>query len=324
MSADTFKHPPVAFADAVADFLENFAPEYPSDLNADDAWRRAKASWPYSLRCKLIAEVAAAAARYADECGEPEQFLPAANRGVAVVNELAVALVTPSSDEHFTDAKHWNFWRHVDAPLDLVKQLKSPHIYRDGVVEAATQYLALPYRTLGLERTLVDVLMAAECFAFGELVAVASRVPFPVRHLLASYNYLNPPNTFVTYLIENVLNAVVVGIPTAAAVWAINALYPENSAASWIIGGASLLWGILFILSTAMLPARTLRNRKTRARTAACLEAALSAYGEIAPGVVSAVRIREAAARASESGVVWPGAVFALLDDNISRNCGRL
>jgi hypothetical protein len=47
-------------------------------------------------------------------------------------------------------------------------------------------------------------------------------------------------------------------------------------------------------------------------------------YGELADGgVVSTRRLREVASSAADAGVVWPGPLFAVLDDNISRG-GKL
>jgi hypothetical protein len=45
---------------------------------------------------------------------------------------------------------------------------KVPEIDRESVLNAAADYLALPYRAPRLERTLVDILVATEMFAYGE------------------------------------------------------------------------------------------------------------------------------------------------------------
>ena len=279
-------------------------------------------SWGYSLRCRLISEAANAAAQHTiANGGDALDFTSAAESGVDVINSLTVGLIDARYGEHF-NPKFWNFWRHEHAPLQLLGgKKKSPYFNRDFLVDAGSQYLALPYRAPLLERTLIDALMAAEVFAFGQLVR--EREPFLMRHVLAPYNRINPPSAVLGYFIGNILIAIFLGVPAAIIAWVAGVIFP-GQAAFWVIVAAIGLWALLFAFSTILLPFQIWSGWTRRRNSRAMLEAAVKAYAELAPGVVSTIRVREVAAAAADKGVVWPNPAFALLDDNIKRSSGRL
>jgi hypothetical protein len=157
-------------------------------------------------------------------------------------------------------------------------------------------------------------------FTFGE--EVLSRSPFLIRHILP-HNHLNPPSVVTSFLVGNAFFALLLGVPAAIVTWITNFFLPGH-ATSFILGAAFVLWGMNFVFTTIKLPFNIRSGWKTRANTRSLLQAMVTAYLELAPGVVSTVRLREVVAAAADKGVVWPNPLFALLDDNIKRSSGRL
>ena len=219
-------------------------------------------------------------------------------------NSLTVGLIDARYGEHF-NPKFWNFWRHEHAPLQLLGgKMKSPYFNRDFLVDAGSQYLALPYRAPLLKcQTLIDALMAAEVFAFGQLVR--EREPFLMRHVLSPYIDINPPSAVLGYFIGNILIAIFLGVPAAIIAWVAGVIFP-GQAAFWVIVAAIGLWALLFAFSTILLPFQIWSGWTRRRNSRAMSEAAVKAYAELAPGVVSTIRVREVAAAAADKGVVWP------------------
>jgi hypothetical protein len=132
-------------------FVDKHEPERRADA-AEKGQSKEWRSWWYSLRYRLISEVAHAAAQHTIETSGPcSDFWPYANHGMRVVDDLTLGLTKVGDDDH-TDPKFWNFWQHQDTPLKLIVAKKTPYTERDFLSGAASEYLKLPYRAPLLER----------------------------------------------------------------------------------------------------------------------------------------------------------------------------
>jgi hypothetical protein len=269
----------------------------------------------YSLRKTLLEEVTGAAMDHALLVGsDTERFeYDIAAGGIRVVNDLQYSLVKSHDNEPQSE---WNFWKHEHDPLHLIRAGQSPYMWRDGVLDAASGYLELPYRAPRLERTLADVLVALELYAFGdEMLRPVPRYlrwlvqsPLQQKHVLRSYLggilwngliFLGGAYLAATYL------------PTLAG----------ETAAAWVAGISAALFVLLTLLSTIALPFAWRHQAKAREKVWKMIELMLATYTSLDDGgTVSSRRVREVAAKAADAGVVWPGPLFAILDDNIGRS----
>jgi hypothetical protein len=264
-----------------------------------------------SLRRALLNDVTTAAMDHAlqtDTSLEEFQFL--ASAGVTVVDTLQNGLMQYSWDPDLK--KRWNFWRHERDPLALVKKEGSPYFERSSIECAASEYLNLPYRSKLLERTLVDVVVAMELYAF--LLQMLMSVPWFLRWLPAN-SQLQQKHVARQYISGQVFSAVV----CLGGAWlASNAAWKtaSNILVSTFFGSFAFL--------TIALPFAWRRQTKSRSNVPKIIEAMIRTYAELeSNGVVSTRRVREVATKAADTGVVWPGPLFAILDDNITRS-GRL
>jgi hypothetical protein len=100
-----------------------------------------------------------------------DQFSDLAGLGIGVIDSLAYSLKEHKTFDFRENVKRepeWNFWKHEEQPGVLIKARKFPYMDRSNVEEAATTYLDLPYRAPFLERTIVDVLIALELYAYSK------------------------------------------------------------------------------------------------------------------------------------------------------------
>jgi hypothetical protein len=180
-------------------------------------------------------------------------------------------------------------------PLDLIKADKVPLIDRRSLEGLVGDYLALPYRSEAMDRTLVRCLIAAEMYAFGDemlnektlfglIPSLLRRSPMKQRHALLAYLSGN----FVNYLLFG---------------W-------------W---WETLFW-FFAVTSTLALPYVWFNQAKERGKVVKLLATMGKLYHEQLPdGPISAYYTRDRANDASRQGVVWPAPLFLLLDDIISR-----
>jgi hypothetical protein len=278
----------------------------------------------WSLRKSLVQDVAQAALQH---CVATEQdtyaYSNLAGDGIGIVNSLEYALTENKKFDFSENAKrefNWNFWRHDDRPHFLIRQKKFQYMDRYGVEEAATTYLALPYRAPYLERILVDLLIALEMYGYCKEMLeklpigwrwVPSRSPLTQKHVIRQYI----GGWFWSGLI-------LLGPAYLAGNFG-PGLFGET-ASMWIAG----IFVVLFLLdrgfSTFMLPFAWRNQWKARKLTRELMIAMAHTYGELSgDGQVSTRRLREVAAKAADQGVVWPKPLFLMLDDNIAR-LGRI
>jgi hypothetical protein len=276
----------------------------------DDAAVRLRQGW--SLRRRLIDDVTMSAMQHATaHGGSLDDFHRLASAGVAVVDHLQASLCD-SSEADVPLEKEWNFWRHERDPWAVIQANKQPRMDRVGVETAASDYLKLPFRPVRLERTLVDVLVAMELYAFSEEMLT----PMPMFfRWLPTQSPLKQKHVVRRYIGGQLSNSVLF----LGGAW-----LAGDIAGGWIAGGVVFLFVAFLIWGTIALPFAWRHQARARRHVRNCMLSMVETYSELASnGAVSALRLREVAAKAGDRGVVWPGPLFAILDDNIARS-GRL
>ncbi len=277
-----------------------------------------------SLRKALVQDVAQAALQYCATTGDDHfHYSDLAGDGIGIINSLEYALTESKNFDFSEKAKrelNWNFWKHDDQPHLRITQQKFPYMDRYSIEDAATSYLALPYRAPRLERTLVDLLIALELYAYCKEMLekppmgfrwLNTRAPLTQKHVLRSYI----GGWFTSGLI-------LLG-PTYLAVNFGPRLIGET-ASMWIAGTFSVLFLLDRRFSTVMLPFAWHAQYKARKQTRDIMMAMAHTYGELSgDGDVSTRRLREVAVKAADQGAVWPKPLFLLLDDNVAR-AGRI
>jgi hypothetical protein len=269
----------------------------------------------------LVEDIIQAAAAYASANQLPlDEFERLAGRGVAVLDSITHALHPLEYDENRDPTEHWNFWTHEKSPMPLIRAGTAPRIYKDDIASAAADYHELPYRALGLERLLVDALIAVEMYAYGREMYVDGYALIGTRDRQISP--VTQRHEFLTYLITLAVIVVLVGGIVAAGV--ATSTYIGETAAMVIAGGLASLLLLALAYDTITLPIRWLRQRRERERIHSLMRAMVETYLQVPPyGVISTRRLREVAQKADDVGVAWPSELFAILDDNIQRG-GRL
>jgi hypothetical protein len=277
----------------------------------------------YSLRKALVTDVAQAALQHCLAIGQDvNAFRDLAGSGVGIVNSLESSLTQNKQFDLSENAKHefnWNFWTHEERPVVTIKAQKFPYIERLGIEEAATSYLELPYRAPLLERTIVDILIALELYAFSKEMLEkppdglrwATRSPLQQKHALRRY-------------LGAQFWAGLIFLGLAYLVAAYGPTVISETASGWIAGTFVVLFFLDLLVSTVFLPFAWRNQRRSKRKVRDLMIAMAHTYSELSgDGQVSTRRLREVAAHAADTGVVWPKALFLILDDNIART-GRI
>jgi hypothetical protein len=306
------------FEDAALKVIENSL-YLRGTLDADEL----KLQRSNSLRRRLVTDVTKAAMEHALAAAQDvETFRDFAGQGVGIVNGLEYGLTANKRMDLSENAKsvvNWNFWLHDDRPHVRIKAQNFPHIDRFSIEQDAYSYLDLPYRAPLLERTIVDILIATELFAYGK--EMFEKLPVGFRWL--SQSPMRQKHILRKYFGSRILGAVIFLGPAFLA----GTFAPQligQTASDWIAG---ILVGLFFldlVIATIAIPFAWRHQRKSKRTVRDLLKEMASTYAELSgDGDVSTRRLREVAARAADSGVVWPKPLFLLLDDNIART-GRL
>ena len=232
-----------------------------------------------SLRSALVADLTAAAMQHALKEGANPTQFEWMARQGVEVMDGLIIGLQQGCSD-YDDPSNWNFWKHERKPQRLIRALNSPDMDRGSIEKAATDYLKLPYRSPALERVLVDVLIALEMYAYG------FRIVANVRFFL-----------FLWVIPSILLGVVLLGVGSLLGY------------SNWT--AENLLWVVLLCSVGPALSA--VLSWKT-------LLPMIHTYYELeSAGAVGTRRVREVAAKAAEKGVVWPGPLFAILDDNVAR-----
>jgi hypothetical protein len=180
-------------------------------------------------------------------------------------------------------------------PLDLIKADNVPLIDRSSLEARVGDYLALPYRSEAMDRTLVRCLIAAEMYAYGDEM-LNEKTLFGLIPSLFRRSPMKQRHALLSYLIGNLGNLVLFG-------W-------------WWAG---LFW-FFVVTSTLALPYVWFNQAKARRKVVNLLTIMGTLYyDQRSDGPISAYYTRDRANDASRQGVGWPSPLFALLDDIISR-----
>jgi len=290
--------------------------------NPDEVTLKMQRNW--SLRKTLVQDVAQAALQHCLATGQDTYaYSDLAGNGIGIINSLEYALSENKKFDFSENTKrefNWNFWKHDDQPHFRIRQKKFPYMDRYSIEEAATSYLALPYRAPLLERALVDLLIALELYAYSK--EMLEKPPMGLRWL----------NTRAPLTQKHVLRRYIGGWFWSG-VMLLGPAYLAGDFGPRVIGDTASMWiagafVVLFLLdrgfSTVMLPFAWRAQWKARKQTRDLMIAMAHTYGELnGDGQVSTRRLREVAAKAADKGVVWPKPLFLILDDNIER-VGRI
>lgn len=273
----------------------------------------------YSLRTQLVQEVVAAASAYALSAGhDVHEFEDLASNGISIINGLQWGLTGDKRVDWGESEKrdlNWNFWRHADNPAESIKRRQFPYMSRDEIESQAYAYLELPYRVPGLERLLIDILIALELYAYTKEMlqkpipglAWANRSPLMQKHVLRKYIFAQ----FWGGLC-------LLGLAFLASNYGRNVVGP--TAAGWISGTLVGLFLLDLVVSTALLPFAWRAQRKEKEQVRRLIKHMLETYHELrGEGQLSTRRLREVATRAADAGTVWPKPLFLILDDNERR-----
>jgi hypothetical protein len=206
-------------------------------------------------------------------------------------------------------SKGLNFWRHEMNPRLQLERGKQPYINRKAIEEVATSYLQLPYRSQLVDRTLIDILIGMEMYAFGvESLHWMPTSPLQQRHILrqfisvmlwASILLLVPSYLIFTYLPPLI----------------------GRSPAGWISDILIALFFLFAAIITFTLPFAWRNQVIARSKVRKMIDATVYAYAELqSDSVVSAARVRQVVQQAADAGVLWPSPLYAVLDDNIRRD----
>lgn len=277
----------------------------------------------YTLRRALVTAVVRSALQHAHVVGlDVEEFENIATHGIGIINSVQSSLTEPRTVNFGSPEPrelNWNFWIHDDDPTPRLRTQEFPYMNREWLLQAAYDYLDLPYRVPQLERLLVDLMIALELYAFTkEMFQKNPRwarsfamSPLMQRHALWAY---------VRY--RFIAACVYGGLAFLAANYSDRIV--GHNAAGWLTGIPIALFALDFVFSTVMLPFAWRQQAKARKRVLTLIEMMFSTYRELnGEGDISTRRLRDVASKAADAGAVWPNPLFLLIDDNIAR-VGRL
>jgi hypothetical protein len=232
---------------------------------------------------------------------------------VGLVNGLREA-VTPYSER---ETGKLDFWKSHHQPFfEIRRDQKAPQIDRVELEGMADRYLHLPYRCAEFDRLLADMLTATEMYAYGETVLVKNPVAW-VFGLSASPIH---PRPIRNWLIGQLWNLVFFGAPAGISWWMASKQWIGEETALWITLGCGGIFLLLFGISIVALPFFIYRSAREKANILNRLNAMQSAYAAIGvSGQISARHIARRLEAAADHDVVWPGALYVLLDDILAR-----
>jgi hypothetical protein len=244
---------------------------------------------------RVVTDVARAAAAV-----EGDDYVREDNvrRGLDAVEAAARAVNPNWWDRDENEAAR--MWHHQSSPALAGKKRLEPYIMRLDVEEAAAEYLALPFRVERLDRLLTDMLIAAELFAFADEMQTQLKQKLP---------------TVLSWLWGN-LKSLAIGLSVAGVlVW----LGQSSTIMLWIAGIIAGLTVLGAAISLVLFPFVYPAARAQRRKFNSTIMAMTDAYTALNGSPASVVHIRRLVDRATDTGVVWPAPLMALLDDIADR-----
>jgi len=275
----------------------------------------------YSEYHRALDAITEAGVDYAEEVGASLEWRDDLSiygileQGMSVLSDLRFAVRAGEYDKK--DEEPLRLWSHRSQPLYDLKIKKTPSLARQDIEAVVGSYLRLPYRAQPIDRMLVDLLIALELYGYGNEILnpdyIKGLTPTPPLKQSAVLGWLT-----------EIGGSLAVWVVIALLLWGLNAahLFPTD----WLLGANALLAVIFFAYAvwvSVQLPGAMLALRKRKQAILGLLTQMNSVYVELnSDGPISARHIEERAKRAADAGVVWPGPLFALLDD-INRRDGR-
>jgi len=297
-----------------------------ADRLVDDYLKRFCKSWEVDERgfCQtrvLLQGLARAAAEHEAVSGTTDEVFENSTFEalVELVGDLRDGALGSEDREKRRDRK-LNFWTGLRQPfIELKRHEDVPDINRTSIEAAAGKYLALPYRCVEIERVLIDMLIAAEMYAYGGTVLI--KVP-----LIDLWNYNVSPlyyRPIRAWLVGQAGNLALFGIPIALAWWAASKQWIEGQTAFWIGLGSGALWLLFLVFGIILLPFLIWASARAKAETLNRLNAMQGAYAALqSAGPFSARHVIQQLEAAAAQQVVWPAPLYALLDE-INARGGR-
>jgi hypothetical protein len=206
-----------------------------------------------------------------------------------------------------SESQEPNFWKRPHDPVRALRESKGPVFRRDDVQEAVRMYLDLPVRSSLLDRTLVDILISMEMYAYGDQV-FSGWHPVSLKKVLPTVTRL--------FVGGQLASAFTLGGGLLLYAF-LTGTHPSHDMITFAIA----LWAFNLVVATGALPFSwrqiALENRLKEGP----LNAMVQVWQDVeASGPTSAVYVHERCIQAVEKLVGWPPSLFALLDDIISRS----
>jgi hypothetical protein len=230
-----------------------------------------------------------------------------------------LSYVFDRSDQLWSDEKNLeasengerqNIWEHATDPIYQIKTNDTPHISRNELEYASTEYLNFPWRCQALDRLFVDSLVAFEFYAYG--VKVMHEKTYG---LFPPSSPLKERHVFLDYLVWVIGLAIVNSAVIGGAIW---------SGIQWTGWPALVVFvisAIIFIWISARLPFSWRNQIRARKNVIELIVDMSHVYTELdSDGLISAKRIYGLLENSAAKGVVWPSPLFAILDDVITRD----
>lgn len=213
------------------------------------------------------------------------------------------------------DGAKLEFWTHRFDPLGEVQRKTVPHLDRIEIEGVVGEYLKAGLRSQFLDRTLTDLLIAIELYSFAD--EMINEVPTIIAPPRSPLKQTHPAVAYLRGQWQSFCLWAVVGF--------VAFLLGKNHIISseWMIGVIVVALG-LFLLGMALATLATPfawaeHAKKVKNVRNLMLEMDMT-YRELrSDGPVSARHLLERIKKADEAGVLWPGPLYALLDDVIAR-----
>lgn len=270
----------------------------------------------YSEYRRALDAITKAATAYAigqgasiDDYNEPS-FDDILRDATAVVSDLRFAVRADRGE----DNTKLRLWSHRDRPIEAIKAATAPDLDRPEIEATVTRYLELPYRATEIDRTLVDLLVAMELFAYGQETIGGFSIPGV---------FSNSPlkrKPIIEWLVGNLL-AGVFALVIGGLFWLISLIHLFPNDWLWGVGLILFVLTVLnFAWSTLWLPRTLWSVHKAKKLIVGLLGNMNGVYSELkSDGPISARHIEQRAQKTAEAGVVWPAPLFVMLDDINSR-----
>lgn len=249
-----------------------------------------------------------ASERETDEADLAREF----NKVLSLVDDLRAA-VTPDYERGVLKLDFWN--KSSQPFVEIRRHKKALHIDLSLLEDVTYRYLHFAYRYAPLDRLLVEILVATDMYAYGEIVLL--------RNSLETWMGTSQGSLFARpiwgWFVNQILNLVVLGV-IGAGTWFAVVEWIGNTTASWMILCFTGIWLLLFVLSIICLPSHIYRTSREKDRTIRRIEAMQTAFTATREGILLSSRhITQRLESAAEHDVIWPSILFVLLDDITSR-----